>query len=259
MSGMSQEEINRFNQKLPFMVNLKMQGLLLKPEISFSITLPPNESALWQNVDSKLAELNSNASELNKQVFALLLFNTFISENPFENTSGGNTGAGLVASQSASNILTSQLNELAGGFGRRVDLSLNVNTNQSYNTSGQAINQTALQVGVSKSLFGDRVKVSVGSDFQLSGASQGPNASNIAGNVKIDYTLTPDGKYIIRVYSVNQYNTVVEGQVVETGVSFIITLDFDSFNELFQRKNSSKEKSSTDQKEQPAKTNPNQP
>jgi translocation and assembly module TamB len=259
MSGMSQEEINRFNQKLPFMVNLKMRGLLLKPEISFSITLPPNESALWQNVDSKLAELNSNASELNKQVFALLLFNSFISENPFENTSGGNSGAALMASQSASNLLTSQLNELAGGFGKRVDLSLNVNTNQSYNTSGQAINQTALQVGVSKNLFGDRVKVSVGSDFQLSGASQGPNASNIAGNAKIDYTLTPDGKYIIRVYSVNQYNTVVEGQVVETGVSFIITLDFDTFNELFQKKYSLKEKSIPDQKEQPAKTNPNLP
>ncbi|HEX3766807.1 MAG TPA: translocation/assembly module TamB domain-containing protein, partial [Puia sp.] len=38
MSGMSQEEINKFNQKLPFTVNLKMQGLLLKPQITFSIT-----------------------------------------------------------------------------------------------------------------------------------------------------------------------------------------------------------------------------
>jgi hypothetical protein len=56
---------------------------------------------------------------------------------------------------------------------------------------------------------------------------------------------------------VNQYNTVVEGQVVETGVSFIITLDFDSFNELFQKKNSSKEQNSPGQKEQT--TNPNQP
>jgi hypothetical protein len=259
MSGMSQEEINKFNQKLPFTVNLKMQGLLLKPQISFTITLPPNEAALWQNVDSKLAELNSNTSELNKQVFALLLFNTFISENPFESTSGGNSSAALMASQSASNLLTSQLNELAGGFGKRVDLTMNVNSSQSFNTSGEAVNQTALQVGVSKSLFGDRVKVSVGSDFLLAGASQGPNASNIAGNVKIDYTLTPDGKYIIRVYSVNQYNTVVEGQVVETGVSFIITLDFDTFSELFQKKNSSGEKSDTSQKEQPAKTNPNQP
>ncbi|HEX3767271.1 MAG TPA: translocation/assembly module TamB domain-containing protein, partial [Puia sp.] len=141
--------------------------------------------------------------------------------------------------------------------GKRVDLTMNVNSSQSFNTSGEAVNQTALQVGVSKNLFGDRVKVSVGSDFHLAGASQGPNASNIAGNVKIDYTLTPDGKYILRVYSVNQYNTVVEGQVVETGVSFIITLDFDSFNELFQKKNSSKEQNSPGQKEQT--TNPNQP
>ena len=259
MAGLSQEEINKFNQKLPFMVNLKMQGLLLKPQITFSITLPPNDAALWQNVDSKLAELNSNVPQLNKQVFALLLFNTFISENPYESTSGGNSNAALMASQSASNILTSQLNELAGGFGKRVDLSMNVNSAQTYNTSGQAINQTALQVGVSKNLFGDRVKVSVGSDFQLAGASQGPNASNIAGNVKIDYTLTPDGKYIVRVYSMNQYNTVVEGQVVQTGVSFIVTLDFDTFNELFKKKESGKEKTDGKPAAEPAKTNPNQP
>ncbi len=259
MSGMSQEEINKYNQKLPFLVNLKMQGLLLKPIVTFSITLPPAESALWQNVDSKLAELNSNVPEVNKQVFALLLFNTFISENPFESTSGGNSDAALMASQSASSILTSQLNQLAGGFGKRVDLSLNVNSNQTYNTSGQAVNQTALQVGVSKNLFGDRVKVSVGSDFQLSGASLGPNASNMAGNVNIDYTLTPDGKYMVKVYSMNQYNTVVQGQVVQTGVSFIVTLDFDTFNELFKKKNSSKEKSDTKQEAEPAKTNPNQP
>jgi translocation and assembly module TamB len=259
MSGMSQEEINKYNQKLPFLVNLKMQGLLLKPEITFSITLPPAQAALWQTVDSKLAEMNNNVSEVNKQVFALLLFNTFISVNPFESTSGGSSDAGLMARQSASNILTSQLNQLAGGFGKRVDLSMNVNSNQSYNTSGQAVNQTALQVGVSKSLFGDRVKVTVGSDYQLSGASLGPNASNFAGNVNIDYTLTPDGKYMVKVYSMNQYNTVVEGQVVQTGVSFIVTVDFDTFNQLFKKKESTKEKTDPGQKAEPAKTNPNQP
>jgi hypothetical protein len=57
---------------------------------------------------------------------------------------------------------------------------------------------------------------------------------------------------------VNQYNTLVEGQVVETGVSFIITVDFDTFNELFQKKNSSKEKS-VPIKGTTNKTNPNQP
>src|SRR5262249_27526112 len=146
LSGLSQEELNKFNQRLPFHVNLKMQGQLLKPQITFSITLPPNEAALWQNVESKLAAINSNVSEVNKQVFALLLFNTFISENPFESTSGGSTTVGLMASQGASSILTSQLNSLTGGFAKNIDLSLNVNTDQTYNTSGQAINQTALQV-----------------------------------------------------------------------------------------------------------------
>jgi hypothetical protein len=49
----------------------------------------------------------------NKQVFALLLLNRFIGENPFASESGGTTVSSL-ARESASKILSQQLNNLAG-------------------------------------------------------------------------------------------------------------------------------------------------
>ena len=41
---------------------------------------------------------------------------------------------------------------------------------------------------------------------------------------------------MIRVYRKDQYETIVQGQVVETGVSFILTFDYNKFRELFQNK-----------------------
>jgi hypothetical protein len=40
---------------------------------------------------------------------------------------------------------------------------------------------------------------------------------------------------MIRAYRKNQYEAVVEGQVVETGVSFILTFDYNKFREIFGR------------------------
>jgi hypothetical protein len=85
-------------------------------------------------------------------------------------------------------------------------------------------------------MFNDRIQVTVGSNFDVQGEGN-PNqqASNIAGDVAVDYRLTKDGRYMVRAYRKNQYQVVVEGQVIETGVSFILTLDYNRFREIFGR------------------------
>jgi hypothetical protein len=93
-----------------------------------------------------------------------------------------------------------------------------------------------MNVKVSKSLFDDRIRVTVGSDFQLDQTNPGQNATNIAGDVSVDYKLSKDGRYMIRVYRNDQYQMVIQGQVVETGVSFILTFDYNKFRELFQNR-----------------------
>jgi hypothetical protein len=229
------EEINKFKQKLPFLVTLKMEGELLKPKISFDITLPTNILALWPDVDQKLQQIRTQTSELDKQVFALLLLNRFVGENPLESASGGGTSAGSIAFQSASQILTNQLDQLAGSLIKGVDIHFDLNQQQDYST-GKENDYTELNVSVSKQLFSDRVQVSVGSNFDVQGTGN-PNqqASNIAGDVAVDYKLSKDGRYMVRAYRKNQYEAVLEGQVVETGVSFILTFDYNKFRELFGR------------------------
>ncbi len=234
LSGQSTDETNKYKQRLPFQVKLNMTGELLKPIIKFDIALPENLLAFWPDVDTKLVQMRTDEAEVNKQVFALLLLGRFVQENPFQ-SAGGGTDAGTIARQSASSLLSDQLNQLAGSLVKGVDVNFDMNSTQDYST-GTAQNQTDLTVHVSKSLFSDRVRVGVGSDFQLEQTNPGQNTTNIAGDVNVDYRLSKDGRYMIRVYRKDQYETIVQGQVVETGLSFILTFDYNKFRELFENK-----------------------
>src|SRR5690606_16933610 len=84
-----EEELVYYKQRLPFEVQMKLRGELMKPEISFDIRLPTEKtyavgSTVGDLVQARLTELRNNPSDLNKQVFALILLNRFVAENPFE-------------------------------------------------------------------------------------------------------------------------------------------------------------------------------
>lgn len=235
---------NTYKQKLPFQTLLKMKGELMKPEISFGIVLPDGNYDVSSDVvtltQTKLKQLEQDPAELNKQVFALLLLNRFVGENPFASESGG-TNAESLARQSVSKILSQQLNNLAGELITGFEVNFDLESTEDY-SSGTMQNRTDLNVAVSKKLLDDRLKVTVGSSFGVEGAERANEEStNIAGDVALDYQLTKDGRYMVRAYRKNQYQVAVEGQVVETGVAFIITMSYNKFRELFHRSEQEKQ------------------
>ncbi|QEC68769.1 translocation/assembly module TamB [Panacibacter ginsenosidivorans] len=240
LTGKSETDVNKFKQKIPVQVFLKMSGDLLKPAITFDIALPSSISSQWKDVEDKLTQLRTNESEMNKQVFSLLLLGRFTQEDPFVSAAGGSNEA--LVRQSVSRILTDQLNKLASSLVKGVDINVGLNSDEDYST-GTAQSRTDLSVAVSKSLLNDRLRVTVGSDFQVEGtAATNQNTSNIAGDVQLDYQLTRDGRYRLRAYRVNKYEGVVEGQVVETGLTFVFTLDYDQFREIFNKSRKNKKR-----------------
>ena len=234
------EQRNTFKQKIPFETELKLTGELLQPIITFNIVLPDGNNdvstAVINTTQAKLAQLREQPDELNRQVFALLLLNRFVGENPFASESGGTTASGL-ARESASKILSQQLNNFAGDLISGVEINFDLQTSEEY-TTGQKQNKTDLNIGISKKLFNDRLKVTVGSSFGIEGEQKANQKANaIAGDVALDYQLSQDGRYKVRAYRVNKYQVALQGEVVETGVAFILTLDYNKFRELFYKKN----------------------
>lgn len=236
---------NTYKQRIPFETRLKMTGELMKPTISFDIVLPEGNNSVSTEIinttQAKLTQLRQQQDEMNKQVFALLLLNRFVGENPFASETGG-TNVSSLARESASKILSQQLNNLAGDLIEGVELNFDLNTSDDY-TTGQRENKTDLNVGISKKLLNDRLKVTVGSSFGIEGPQQtNQDANNIAGDVSLDYQLSKDGRYKIRVYRVNKYQVALQGEVVETGVAFVITMNYNKFRELYAKSEAKKAK-----------------
>ena len=230
---------NTYLQKLPFEVDLKMKGELLQPLITFDILLPDNKNYnvsknIVEVVNEKLTELRKEPSELNKQVFALLLLTRFVNENPFQSSGGGMTAESF-ARASVSKLLTEQLNQLATDLVKGVDINFDVVSQDDDYTTGTRQSKTDLNVALSKRLLNDRLTVTVGSNFELEGVqNSGQQSSNIAGNVAVDYQLSKDGRYLLRAYRKNDYQGVIEGYIIETGIGFIISVDYNKFREIFQ-------------------------
>ena len=233
IQGLDQATRTTYRQRIPFLVYLKMTGELLKPAISFQLDMPENERNAFNGiVYTRIQQVNSNESELNKQVFALLALNRFVSDNPFRSLAGGTTVTQF-ARQSASKLLTEQLNNLASDLIHGVDINFELTSGMDYSTGAEE-GRTDLNVGLSKALMNDRLIVTVGNNFALEGSRANDEPVQIASNINIEYLLSKDGRYRLRAYRRNRTEGIVEGQIIESGVGFRMVVDYNRFREVFE-------------------------
>jgi hypothetical protein len=131
--------------------------------------------------------------------------------------------------------MTEQLNKLAAGLIDGVDLNFDVTSTDDY-TTGEQRSRTDLNIGVSKRLLNERLTISVGSNFELEGPKNSQKVSNVFGDLSINYSLSKDGRYMLRFYRKNQYEGIVDGYIIETGISFNISVDYNRFVDLFRKR-----------------------
>ncbi|TDN35976.1 hypothetical protein A8B98_11225 [Hymenobacter sp. UV11] len=226
---------------MAFNVLIKVTDQLSKPTIGFDITLPESSlnSAVGGEVEAVLSNLRqpSQTSELSKQVFSLLVLGRFIQQNPFQSAAGESFAASQLRG-SVSQVLTDQLQSLTGKYLSGLGLDLGV-TNQADYSSGSNGSRTDLNVAVRRQLFNNRLTVRVGADVPLAGAgnqttSGTSSASNLAGDVSLEYTLLADGRLRLRAFRQNAYEDI-DGAIVRTGAALVFQRDYNNFQDLFEK------------------------
>ncbi len=229
LANASQEELNRYRQRLPFLVILNIDGQLLEPEISFEIDMPENkQNAFNGNIYARINELNARESDLNKQVFALLILNRFIADNPLQSESGYSLEDN--SRRSVSRILSDQLNRLTDNI-KSVNLNFNLESYQDH-SSGNTQSTTQLELGVSKSLFNNRLEARVEGNVNIEGQQQ-QSFGDYVGDLILEYKLTPDGRWRVTGFRRSDYD-IISGEVIDTGAGIIYIRDYNSFKELFK-------------------------
>lgn len=241
----------KFRQVLPFLVYLNIDGQLLEPEIAFNLDMPEEkQGAVSGQVYGRIQQLNNQEDELNRQVFSLLVLNRFY---PDPGSDGSSGGVASIARDNLNDAVADQLNmfsdKLLGNSGFELDFGLNSYTDYQ-GTSPQQ--RTQLDIAAQKKLFDDRLIVRVGSEVDIEGSSSTGEETPIIGNVSIEYLLTESGRYRLKGFSRNEFENVIDGQTVVSGIALIFTQEFNKYNELWDalfKSETEKEKAEKAEKE----------
>lgn len=203
---------------------LGLRGKLANPDINFSIDFPNVKDEIKTTI---YAVLDTNdAMLMNQQMVSLLLMNSFSYASSSPNMAG-----------SSLNIVTSQLSNWLSQISRDFDIGINY-------ISGDEINQDELEVALSTQFFDNRLIVdgNVGVMTTQKDASQ-QDASNIVGDVNIEYKLRPDGRIRLRAFNrSNNINTLDYYSPYTQGVGIFYTKEFDRFGDIFKRQRKKGEK-----------------
>ncbi|WP_162098411.1 translocation/assembly module TamB domain-containing protein [Nitritalea halalkaliphila] len=228
-------------QSVPFQVLLKVRGDLLQPEISFGLDMAElDRGALGGSVYAAVLALNEREDELNRQVFSLLVLNQFF---PAGNNDGASGGSVNIARNSVSNLLSNQLNALSdklfGESGFSLDLGLD--SFQDFE-GGTGQDRTQLNVAARQRLFDDRLVISIGGQVAVEGGpAAGQQQNALFGDVEVEYLLTPAGMWRAKAFRKNQFESIVDGQLIITGGSLIFNREFNYFKELWRPRRSEEE------------------
>ncbi|MFM9004800.1 MAG: translocation/assembly module TamB domain-containing protein, partial [Flavobacteriales bacterium] len=224
-------------QRVDVELGMNMTGKIFSPGIDFSINLPNTD----QITKSRVNAVISTDQERNRQAFALLAMKRFIS--PPNVTSDHSSTSAIAAN--GTEFLSSQISSWLGQISDDFNLGFNYNPGDDISSE-----QVALALGTQ--LFNERLSLS--SNFGVArnnnAASANQNATNIIGDIRIEYKITPEGN--VRLVMYNESNdfraTTVQQSPYTQGVGIIYREDFDSLHDLiegFRKMLKGEDKSST--------------
>ena len=236
-------------RKYPVEVLLKLDGAMLSPQITFDIDakdLPTNVN-LESGKPPQNFQLSFNAfkaqldeQELKKQVFSLIILKRFAPYGESMSTSGSLAG-------SVSELFSNQLSYWLSQVDQNLEINLDLKglDQEAFNT---------FQLRLSYSFFNGRLRVT--RDGSFNNQYNRSDISTIAGDWTVDYLLTPDGMFKVKMYSRANGNSVTNSlgtqAAVTSGVSLLYT---QNFNQLMDLLRSSREREKK-KAEQQNKDNP---
>ncbi len=229
-------------------VILGISGQLSEPEINFDIRIPQNSgNIVSSSVTRALEKLRSNKTELNTQVFSLLLLQGFTTSNWSSNAI--NTGT-QIAYNSVSSFINNQLKKLTNkakglevGVGIASSNEINEVELEGEGTESSINTSTNIDLFIKQSLLNDRLSLQIGGNVDLNSGSSEGGLTNVAGDFVLEYKLTKDGNLRMNVFQKSDYSVLNDNNVWKTGLGLSYQKTFGKIGgSNHQKKNKEKRK-----------------
>lgn len=198
-----------------FDISVQVRNSLEDLAVSFGLSAP--EDLTMQNQLQSLTD-----EQRAQQAMNLLIYNAY-------------TGPGTTARANAENPLNAfvqkELNQWAQNSLKGVDLSFGIDSYDETDPNGA---RTDYSYRLSKNLFGNRFRVIIGGKFSTDTDPTENLKENMIDDISLEYVLTRRGNMFLRLFRHTGYESILEGEITETGVGFIIRKKMARLLDLFR-------------------------
>lgn len=205
-----------------FDVILKVNGTLNEMDVAFD--LDTEEDVTVRN------ELQSMSPEQRaNQAMNLLLYNMY--------TGPSTKGNANIAGNPLYSFLSSQLNTWMANNVKGVDVTVGIDQYER-TLDGSSSTTTNYSYRVSKSFLDDRFKVVVGGNYSTDVDADENVSQNLINDISVEYLLNKSGTMYVKLFRHTGYESILEGEVTQTGVGFVYKRKLRALREMFGRRRS---------------------
>lgn len=202
-----------------FDVKLAVTGTLETMKVAFDLSTD-DDMTVANELQSMSPDQRAN------QAMNMLLYNVY--------TGPGTTGNASLGGNPLYSFLTSQLNTWAANTIKGVDLSFGIDQyDRTYN--GSTSQTTSYSYQVSKSLFNDRFKIVVGGNYSTDANADENFSQNLIKDISFEYFLNNAQTMYVRVFRHTGYESILEGEITQTGVGFVFKRKLTNLRNIFRR------------------------
>lgn len=198
------------SRKTNFDVSVNIYNTLDDLGLSFGIDAP--EDAEVQNELTAMGE-----DERVKNALFMIAFNSYL----------GN-GANFNVNNALNSLIQSEISNVAGKV-KAVDLSLGME-----NPNGEeGLDNMDISYKISKRFWNDRFSISLGGKISTGSNAAESNKESFIDNISVEYRLDNSGTRYVKLFHNKNYESILEGEITETGLGVVLRKKMLRLGELF--------------------------
>lgn len=218
-TSVSSGESGSGSRLVDFLITATVGNSLSNMKLQFDMSAT-NDMTVQNELQSMTSTQRSQAA------INLLLYNSYSGTNSTGNLNLSTSGA-------LYSFLQSQLNNWAASNLKGIDLSFGINQ-YDQSSNGKSSTETSYSYRLSKTLFNDRFKVVVGGEYSTEASSEQNFSQNLINDISFEYNLNQSGSRYLRLFRHTGYESILEGEITEMGVGFVMKRKLDGIHHLFR-------------------------
>lgn len=221
---------NQASRQVNFDVSVSIKNRLQDLGMVFDLEAP--EDMAVQNQLSAMSD-----EERSKQAITMLVSGMYMPQGMTSSGSGG----GINMGSALNNFLQGEIASIAGSALKKVDITFGMESYDESTAQG-AGRRTDYSYRFARRFYNDRIRIVIGG--KISTGETVEEKQSFIDNISLEYRLDTSGTRFIRLFHNKNYQSLLEGEITETGAGVVLRKKMRRLGELFIFRNKDVKKES---------------